>query len=63
MHEKKIMETLVVHPRSKSELVLIKALLKKMDIRSKVIKEPASHIVLKKAMLAQSKKFFLEKID
>lgn len=57
------METLVVHPRSKSELVLIKALLKKMDIRSKVIKESANHIILKEAMLAQSKKFFIEKLD
>ena len=57
------METIVVHPRSKSELAFIKALLKKMDIKSRVIKEPASHTMLKKAMLEQSKKFFLEKID
>jgi hypothetical protein len=57
------METLIVHPRSKSELILVKALLKKMDIRSKVIKEQASHIALKEGMLAQSKRFFLEKID
>jgi hypothetical protein len=34
-----------------------------MDIRSKVIKEQASHIALKEGMLAQSKRFFLEKID
>jgi len=57
------METLVVHPRSKSELVLVRAMLKKMDIRSNIIKEPESHKVLKEAMLKHSKIFFSERLD
>jgi hypothetical protein len=57
------METLVIHPRSKSELVLVRSLLKKMDIRANIVKEHVSHKLLKEAMLNQSKKFFTERLD
>jgi len=57
------METLVIHPSSKSELILVRSMLKKMDIKVSVVKEPVSHKLLKEAMLNQSKKFFSEMLD
>ncbi len=57
------METLVVTPRNKAELGLLKTMLKKMDIKSKVIGTSKEHDDLKNAMLAHSKRFFIEKID
>ena len=57
------METIVIHPKDKTELDLLKTMLKKMSIKIKVLADSNEHKNLQSAMLNHSKKFFISKME
>jgi hypothetical protein len=57
------METIIIHPRDKEELDMLKLMLKKMAVKAKVLRESGENEKLKTAMLLHSKNFFISKMD
>ena len=57
------METIVIHPKDKTELDLLKTMLKKMSVKIKVVGDSKEHKDLQSAMLIHSKDFFISKMD
>jgi hypothetical protein len=63
LQKQEIMETIVIHPKNKAELELLKTMLKKMSVKAKVVSESLEHRNLKEAMLKHSKDFFISKLE